>query len=102
MSEAPPGPLTRLKNPWPAFSPIQPRSSSPPMRGPTVNRRCSSGFVVRSTKFFATWVATSRPVMSIVLKVALFGRPMAGPVSASIVSMSNGPCSQACNTLNRP
>ena len=27
---------------------------------------------------------------------------MAGPVIASIVSMSNGPCSQACSTLNSP
>ena len=56
----------------------------------------------RTTSVRATCARTSTPAMSTVRNVALFGRPIAGPVIASTSSIVNSPDSMARKTCVRP
>ena len=64
------------------------------MSGGTVNIARSAGGSSRSARFRATCARTSIPARSSVRNVALLGRPVAGPVIASISSIVNSPVSQ--------
>ena len=54
----------------------------------------------RVARLLITWPSTSIPAMSIVRKVALFGRPSARPVIASISSIEYSPDSQRPQRLD--
>ena len=56
----------------------------------------------RSWRFLITSASTSRPAMSIVLNVALFGRPRIGPVIASASSTETSPRSTASIIRSTP
>ena len=77
---------TLRKKPALVFAPSAPCATSPARTGGVAYSAChgSSGSV--SNIVFTTCAIVSRPTTSAVRNVALFARPIAGPVSASTTS----------------
>ena len=91
--------LIFLKNPWPVLSPNQFCATIFSNQGGKVKISLASSLGQLAATPAATFTKVSIPTTSAVLKVADLGRPIKGPVIASISSMLNSNFSMICKTL---